>query len=143
MNSLNLSHKTQLILTAFATSLATASLLHAYNTHTKRVRRKQLDRDIRRSLIEDHTDGAIDSITPAEPIQSHLEPKRLERTLDYNEDLIREQLARNYAFFGEGGMERVREGRVVIVGCGGVGSWAAVMLVRSCVSITSNYLNCR
>lgn len=142
MNSLNLSHKTQLILTALATSLATASLLHAYNTHTKRVRRKQLDRDIQLSLSEDHTDGEFDNSTPVEPIQSYLEPKGLERTLDYNEDLIREQLARNYAFFGEDGMARVREGRVVIVGCGGVGSWAAVMLVRSCVSITSNYLDC-
>ncbi|EDR10387.1 uncharacterized protein LACBIDRAFT_152374, partial [Laccaria bicolor S238N-H82] len=53
---------------------------------------------------------------------------------DYDEDLIREQLARNYAFFGEKGMERIREGRVVVVGCGGVGSWAAVMLVRSGIS---------
>ena len=52
-------------------------------------------------------------------------------TGDCNEELIREQLARNYAFFGEDGMAKVREGRVVVVGCGGVGSWAAVMLVRS------------
>jgi len=50
---------------------------------------------------------------------------------EYNEDLIREQLARNYAFFGEEGMRKVRRGSVVIVGCGGVGSWAAVMLARS------------
>ncbi|KDQ18385.1 hypothetical protein BOTBODRAFT_28795 [Botryobasidium botryosum FD-172 SS1] len=40
----------------------------------------------------------------------------------------------NYAFFGEEGMEKVRNGSVVIVGCGGVGSWAATMLVRSGVS---------
>jgi len=50
---------------------------------------------------------------------------------EHNEDLIREQLARNYAFFGEEGMQKVRRGSVVIVGCGGVGSWAAVMLARS------------
>lgn len=49
----------------------------------------------------------------------------------YSEELIREQLARNYAFFGEEGMEKTRRGKVVVVGCGGVGSWAAVMLVRS------------
>ncbi|QRV85061.1 ubiquitin-protein ligase molybdopterin-converting factor [Ceratobasidium sp. AG-Ba] len=43
-------------------------------------------------------------------------------------------LARNYAFLGEISMSKVRGGRVVIVGCGGVGSWAAVMLMRSGVS---------
>ena len=47
---------------------------------------------------------------------------------------MREQLARNYAFLGEEGVARVREASVVIVGCGGVGSWAAVMLARSGVA---------
>jgi len=143
MNSFNLSHKTQLILTVLATSLATASLLQAYNTHTRRVRRKQLDQDIQRSISEDHADGDFDNSPPPEPIQSYLEPARLGRSIDYDEDLIREQLARNYTFFGEDGMERVRKGRVVIVGCGGVGSWAAVMLVRSCVSMTTKSPNSR
>lgn len=49
----------------------------------------------------------------------------------YDEELIREQLARNYAFFGKEGMVQIRRGKVAVVGCGGVGSWAAVMLVRS------------
>jgi len=47
---------------------------------------------------------------------------------------VREQLARNYAFLGEAGVARVRAASVVIVGCGGVGSWAAVMLARSGVA---------
>lgn len=47
------------------------------------------------------------------------------------EDLVREQLARVYSFFGDEGMAGVRKANVVVVGCGGVGSWAAVMLVRS------------
>ena len=34
-------------------------------------------------------------------------------------------------------MLKVRKAKVVVVGCGGVGSWAAVMLARSCV-----YLAC-
>lgn len=50
----------------------------------------------------------------------------------HDEVLIREQLARNYAFFGEDGMKRIRGSRVTIVGCGGVGSWAAIMLARRC-----------
>ena len=57
----------------------------------------------------------------------------------FDDHLVREQLARNYAFFGDGAMARVRRARVVVVGCGGVGSWAAVMLVRSCVAA---YLLC-
>lgn len=44
---------------------------------------------------------------------------------------MREQLARNYAFLREDGVARVRAACVVVVGCGGVGSWAAVMLARS------------
>lgn len=47
---------------------------------------------------------------------------------------MREQLARNYAFLGEEGVARVRGASVVIVGCGGVGSWVAVMLARSGVA---------
>ncbi|OBA24413.1 hypothetical protein METBIDRAFT_30691 [Metschnikowia bicuspidata var. bicuspidata NRRL YB-4993] len=49
----------------------------------------------------------------------------------HSEELIREQLARNYAFLSEEGMAKVRGQRVVVVGAGGVGSWVATMLVRS------------
>lgn len=50
---------------------------------------------------------------------------------DYDEELILEQLARNRAFFGDAGLSRIRNGFVIIVGAGGVGSWAATMLARS------------
>ena len=50
---------------------------------------------------------------------------------EFDEDLIREQLARNYAFFGEEGMAKIRSSTIVVVGCGGVGSWAAMMLART------------
>jgi hypothetical protein len=49
----------------------------------------------------------------------------------FDEGLIREQLSRNYAFFGEAGMSKIRRATVVVVGCGGVGSWAAMMLART------------
>src|SRR5260221_8775677 len=48
----------------------------------------------------------------------------------FDEDLIHEFLARNYAFFGPLPMQKVRRASVVIVGCGGVGSWGALMLLR-------------
>jgi len=138
----NQPHKTQLIITALAASLATASLFHAYNTHTKRVRRRKLDQEIHLSIA---THGTLAHNVPKPPSRATtlngVGPSLPTSTgigdaADYDEDLIREQLARNYAFFGEKGMERIREGRVVVVGCGGVGSWAAVMLVRSYVSFS-------
>lgn len=46
-------------------------------------------------------------------------------------DLVLEQLARNRVFLGDDGLSKVRGSFVVVVGCGGVGSWAATMLVRS------------
>lgn len=122
MNNLKLSHRTQLLATALAASLATAGLLHAYNVHTRRIRRKELNEEIQRSLTDHDSD--------AQQIPS-LEHPRLDSGLTYDEELIQEQLARNYAFFGEESMAKIRQASVVIVGCGGVGSWAAVMLARS------------
>lgn len=49
----------------------------------------------------------------------------------YDDNLFREQLARNYAFLGEEGMENVKNQYVVVVGAGGVGSWVVTMLLRS------------
>jgi tRNA A37 threonylcarbamoyladenosine dehydratase len=55
----------------------------------------------------------------------------LQGTPSYSEELIAEQLARNIAFLGQEGVEAIRKSYIVIVGAGGVGSWAATMLVRS------------
>lgn len=53
------------------------------------------------------------------------------KPLQFDEELIEEQLARNIAFLGEDGYKNVRNTFVVVIGAGGVGSWAATMLVRS------------
>lgn len=58
-------------------------------------------------------------------------PSSVAAVKDFDDDLIREQLARNIAFLGEDGYQKVRNTFVVIIGAGGVGSWAATMLVRS------------
>ncbi len=137
MSRLSLSQRSQLIVTAIGASLLTASLLNLYNAHTRRVRRKQLDQDVLSSL------SAHDSLQilqrkktverPESPPQnnSNSHSSQTGQSLGYDENLVREQLARNYTFFGEEGMQSIRRGNVVVVGCGGVGSWAAVMLVRS------------
>ncbi|KAI8619626.1 hypothetical protein BC830DRAFT_1103319 [Chytriomyces sp. MP71] len=53
------------------------------------------------------------------------------RPKDVPEELVREQLSRNYSFLGEEGVAAVRASFVIVVGLGGVGSHAAHMLVRS------------
>lgn len=127
------SHKSQLIVTAVIASLTTATIISAYDAYTKKKRRKLLEQDIRRSLASNASRHdvarALESVVSEEPKFIYRPPDNFE--YEYDEDLVREQLARNYAFFGEEGMSKIRKGTVVIVGCGGVGSWAAVMLVRS------------
>ncbi|SNX86882.1 uncharacterized protein MEPE_05591 [Melanopsichium pennsylvanicum] len=60
--------------------------------------------------------------------------KRQPSVEQWDESLIREQLSRNYSFLGEEGMTAIRNSFVIVVGAGGVGSWAALMLLRSGVS---------
>lgn len=119
------SHRTQLLLTAAATALATYSLLSIYQSRSRQKRRNDLAEDIKRSLSEATPSNFV------QPSPSSLLPAS---DTEYAEHLVREQLARNYAFLGEEGVARVRRASVVIVGCGGVGSWAAVMLARSGVA---------
>jgi tRNA A37 threonylcarbamoyladenosine dehydratase len=63
-------------------------------------------------------------------------PEDFEETLDQSEEtgLIREQLKRNYEFFGEDGMKSISNSFVVVVGIGGVGSHVIMTLIRSGVS---------
>ncbi len=53
---------------------------------------------------------------------------------EYDEELILEQLARNRVFLKDGGLARLRDSFVVVVGLGGVGSHCVAALARSGVS---------
>ncbi|KAH8829223.1 ubiquitin-protein ligase molybdopterin-converting factor [Flagelloscypha sp. PMI_526] len=132
------SHKVQLIATAAAATVVTATAFSAYATLTQRARRKRLNDHIARSIESSRNDLR----TPPTPLD---EPSRSQSFKDASsvlsvydpeedEEFMKEQLARNYAFFGDQSMEKLRGSSVVIVGCGGVGSWTAVMLARSGVS---------
>ncbi|ESK94816.1 ubiquitin-protein ligase molybdopterin-converting factor [Moniliophthora roreri MCA 2997] len=130
-------HKSQLIATAVAASCATFAVLTAYNTYTRHSRRKGLNEEVLRSITSQGSNFGLQHLQRSEgqgPSDNFLSSSSVLSGLPYDEELIREQLARNYAFFGEDGMKKIRGKSVVIVGCGGVGSWAAVMLVRSGVS---------
>ena len=126
------SHRTQLVLTAVSACLVTSTLFTAYNAYRRRERRRDLNEDVLRSITAHDAPSASHGL-PVATGEGPPEEIRPNHIGGYDEDLIKEQLARNYSFFGDEGMARVRAGSVIIVGCGGVGSWAAVMLVRSCV----------
>ncbi|KAF9224871.1 hypothetical protein BS17DRAFT_801670 [Gyrodon lividus] len=134
MNVLSVqSHRTQLVITALSACLITSTLFAAYNVYTRRQRRRNLNNDTLRSITV-HKQAPQSGFLMADEAPVKETYIRANGISGYDEDLIKEQLARNYAFFGDESMARVRAGSVVVVGCGGVGSWAAVMLVRSGVS---------
>ncbi|KAF0275788.1 hypothetical protein FOG50_03331 [Hanseniaspora uvarum] len=57
--------------------------------------------------------------------------KKSKRSKTYDNELFREQLARNYAFLGEEGMEKIKKTSVIVCGVGGVGSAVVTYLIRS------------
>ncbi|KAL6302273.1 ubiquitin-protein ligase molybdopterin-converting factor [Sparassis latifolia] len=146
------SHRTQLICTAVAASLATAGLLSAFQRYNRQQKRRELDESIHRSISGQEAKHPLEDLCEKKikrKSKSHLsledDVNKSDISLgiaaqldsgpyEYDEELVREQLARNYAFFGEEGMAKIRKGMVVVIGCGGVGSWAAIMLARSGVS---------
>lgn len=106
---------------AIAATAAVALASIAYVRYSRSTYKK------RRSQLEHQVDNVI-SHPPSAATSAQLDDLSLPRQFD--EDLIQEFLARNYAFFGPQGMHSVRTASVVVVGCGGVGSWAALMLLR-------------
>ncbi|KZS88622.1 ubiquitin-protein ligase molybdopterin-converting factor [Sistotremastrum niveocremeum HHB9708] len=125
----------ELAIAAFAASSATAIAIFSYQAFSRRQRRIKLSEEVNESLAHEldvessqksHR-GTVQTATDSDlPI--------LDEESNYDETLIREQLTRNYAFFGDEGMKKIRGSKVAVIGCGGVGSWAAVMLVRSGIS---------
>ncbi|KAG8904332.1 hypothetical protein FRC01_008775, partial [Tulasnella sp. 417] len=131
------SEAVKLTLVALTASVVTLSAVELFRLAQARKRREELGRRARKDVYgleegsrTDDEQSALDVVeNAARALDDYLQAKTGNTT--YDESLIREQLSRNYSFFGEEAMTKVRKGRVVVVGCGGVGSWAAVMLVRS------------
>ena len=151
------SHKTQLVFTALAASALTAAAITSYNSYSRQKKRNELNRQVLNSVTATSSSDRGGSgygrkrrgTSPPRPEQIYLNGGAEHGngngdrnwnggsgSVEYDEDLIREQLARNYAFFGEEGMKKIRGASVAVIGCGGVGSWAAVMLARSYVSFS-------
>ncbi|KAI7860991.1 hypothetical protein BDC45DRAFT_563170 [Circinella umbellata] len=110
----------QLSATALAASAITASVLLSYQASQRRYNSKILKRQI----------DLQESISPTIDLGSS-SLDTLSSSFSYDKALIDEQLARNIAFLGEEGVDRVRQSFVIVVGAGSVGSWVALMLLRS------------
>ncbi|KAI5856276.1 hypothetical protein BZA05DRAFT_387967 [Tricharina praecox] len=127
------SHRAQLVLTAVASGVAVGTTLLAFQS----ARQNQKLRDIKSSIRSRDDSTALTEYggAPASTSRLHTEPDAelaaKARRGDWDEDLILEQLARNRVFLGDDGLQKVRDAFVIVVGCGGVGSWTATMLVRS------------
>ncbi|KAJ1806425.1 hypothetical protein LPJ56_005133 [Coemansia sp. RSA 2599] len=122
--------RVQLVTTAIAASAVTASVMWG----SRRVRRTKRVRDLKHDALDmmDYDDfSTSSSMTLAHSTQSLVEKTTPVELTPNEEALIREQLARHYAFLGDEGMGKVRDSFVIVVGAGGVGSWAALMLLRS------------
>jgi len=146
------SHKTQLVFTALAASALTAAAITSYNSYSRQKKRSELNRQVLNSVAatsssSDRGGRKRGGTSPPRPEQIYLNGGAEygsgsggwnggAGSVEYDEDLVREQLARNYAFFGEEGMKKIRGASVAVIGCGGVGSWAAVMLARSYVPLS-------
>lgn len=134
LTSLFKSENAKLTLCAVTASLITASSIYAYQStsrhHQSLISKQQTlqNASLPHRTIQLNDAGGPDSasepLTQTSNINSH----------PYDEDLIEEQLSRNYLFFTEAGMSEIRDSFVVVVGVGGVGSWATTMLVRSGIS---------
>ncbi|KAH0446031.1 hypothetical protein IEQ34_025135 [Dendrobium chrysotoxum] len=83
-----------------------------------------------------HTDANISYSRPSTP-SGNAPRKSGRKAAEYDESLIREQLSRNYSFLGEESMAALRNSFVIVVGAGGVGSWCALMLLRSGVGTST------
>lgn len=92
-------------------------------------------RSARQSTNTSRTSNINDTSSQAKMRPSNYTTSRkstkFDESFQYDESLIREQLSRNYSFLGEESMQKLRNSFVIVVGAGGVGSWCALMLLRS------------
>jgi hypothetical protein len=120
---------------ALAASFTTATLILSIQGSQRRRRVRQLKDDLRKSIPPppafDAHSGLVNNnnITGAVPTTlPGLPPLHqgaggggslfLDGGLQMDEELVREQLARNIAFLGEEGVEKLRKSFVIIVGAG-------------------------
>ncbi len=127
----------KLALVAVSTTAITTALVLSTQSLLRTRRRASLRSAINHQLDETtQEEEFIDFSQPTPPPLLTRQPTAtgpagLGKAKKTSEVIIREALARNYVFFGDEGMDKIRKSFVVVVGVGGVGSACATMLVRS------------
>jgi len=127
----------KLALVAVSTSALTTALVLSTQSLLRTRRRASLRSSINHQLDDtSEEEEFIDFSQPTPPPALTRQPTATAAGLGAkvrktSEIIVREALARNYVFFGDEGMSKVRSSFVVVVGVGGVGSACATMLVRS------------
>ncbi|KAF9354324.1 hypothetical protein BGX26_007853 [Mortierella sp. AD094] len=123
---------------AVAASVTTATVILGYQGSQRRQRAKQLKDDCRlfshpisEKSNRPDSSGATEGIVRSSTVAPGAQQKRENTKIEFDEELVLEQLARNIAFLGEEGVQKLRNSFVVVVGAGGIGSWAASMLIKS------------
>ncbi|KAF9926866.1 hypothetical protein FBU30_003626 [Linnemannia zychae] len=136
----NAPQSTKMIVVAAAASVATAAILLGYQGSQRRQRTKLLKDDLKRSTTSKNTNQETPSstdphsvslarATAASPPQN--KKSQVDEKIEFDEELVEEQLARNIVFLGEEGVQKLRNSFVIVVGAGSIGSWAASMLIKS------------
>ncbi|CEG78632.1 hypothetical protein RMATCC62417_13209 [Rhizopus microsporus] len=110
----------KLSLTAIAASALTASSILTYQASQRRQRARTLKEELKEAELKKPID-----LTPVGTALTHYIPPT------FTENTIADQLSGVTEFFGKEGARKVRGSFVIVVGAGGVGSWAALMLLRS------------
>ncbi|KAG0368467.1 hypothetical protein BGZ54_001883 [Gamsiella multidivaricata] len=135
------SQGTKLTLVAFAASFTTAALIMGVQGTQRKRRVRQLKDDLRKSIppppaftkpdhghhYDSHGQGIQHTLARSQLTHQMIQ----DESFAFDEDLIREQMEQNIEFLGQEGVKKLRKSFVIIVGAGGVGSWAASMLIRS------------
>ncbi|KAG0210912.1 hypothetical protein BGX28_008749 [Mortierella sp. GBA30] len=129
------SQSTKMALVAVAASVTTAAVLFGYQGSLRKHRNKHLKHDDRRRPSHSVAPSNVER-TPSGQHDHHIESKspqqqQSEDKIEFDEELVLEQLARNIAFLGEDGVQKLRDSFVIVVGAGSIGSWAASMLIKS------------
>ncbi|KAK4519841.1 3-hydroxy-3-methylglutaryl-coenzyme A (HMG-CoA) reductase isozyme [Mucor velutinosus] len=116
----------QLTLTAVAASALTASSILTFQANQRKSRARTLKDELKEAELRSTID-----LTPVGTVNKLGQPHILPPPTIFDDRLIEEQLSKNTAFLGQKGADKVRDAFVIVVGAGGVGSWAALMLMRS------------